>query len=111
MEQKNMLNMKNVIVTKIVKEMTSIALYGEDEPYRIKIIKSGWTDKFHVISEWGDTGEYVHKLLSHNEIIDMYKITLDELPTNQVFGITKKEILDNPNDADLGEFLRKKLYE
>lgn len=103
--------MKNVLVTKIVNEMTSIALYGKDEPYRVKIFKSGWTDKFHVVSEWGDTGEYVHKLLTHDEIIDMYKITFDELPTNQVFGVTKKEILSHPNDADLGEFLRKKLYE
>ena len=104
--------MKNdSIVTKNVIEMTSIALYGKDEPYRIKILKSGWTDKFYVISEWGDTGECVYKLLTHDEIIDMYKITLDELPTNQVFGITKKEILDNPNDMDLGKIIRKKLYE
>lgn len=98
-------------MTKIVNEMTSIALYGKDEPYRVKILKSGWTDRYHVISEWGDTGECVHKLLTYNEIIDMYKITLDDLPTNEVFCMTKKEILTHPNDADLGEFVRKKLYE
>ena len=101
--------MKKVSVTKIIKEVTSMTLNGENEPYCIKILKSGWNDEYHVISEWGDTGEVKHDLLTSKQIIEIYEINLEDLPNNNLLPLTKDEIISHPNNYDLGEFIRKKL--
>lgn len=100
--------------SQIIKKKPNITVlfpHGVDEPFVVKIITSGWQGKYHVISEWGDTGETTHKLMKVVEIIDFYKLDGNDLPDKDVICVNKNQILDYPNDADLGEFVRKKLYE
>ena len=68
-------------------------------------------DKYHVISEWGDTGEVKHDLLTSKQIIEIYEINLKDLPNNSFIPLNKDEILKYRNNYDLGEFIRKKLYD
>jgi len=103
---------KGVTVNKITTEVTIVALHGKNEPYRIKVYKSGWQGRYHVISEWGDTGEFTHKLMTFVEVIDLYGVNGIDLPRDEkLFCVSQEEILSLPNDADLGEFVRKKIYE
>jgi len=90
--------------------VTVLFPHGVDEPFTVKIISSGWQGRYHVISEWGDTGETTHKLMKVIELIDFYSLGGNDLPINDVLSITKEEILGNPNDSDLGALVRKKIY-
>ena len=90
--------------------ITTIYPHGLNEPFVVQIIRSGWNGSYHVITEWGDTGETTHKLMKSIEILNFYGIDGNDLPSNDVYIITKDEILENPNDSDLGSFVRKQLY-
>jgi hypothetical protein len=98
---------------KIVKKGLNITYYfphGNNEPFCVTFIKSGWKEKYHVISEWGDSGDFTHRVLSPIEILGMYDLNAEDLPlNNDIICVTKKEILNHPNDYDLGEFVRKKI--
>jgi hypothetical protein len=49
--------------------------------------------------------------MSPIQIIDLYLLDANDLPMNdEIYCISKKEILDHPNDADLGEFIRRKIF-
>lgn len=100
----------NLIVKKRP-NITTIFPHGESEPFVVKILPSGWEQRYHVISEWGDTSETTHKLMKVIELLDFYKMDANDLPSKQIYCVNKEEILNHPNDADLGEFVRKKLYE
>jgi hypothetical protein len=98
---------------KIIKKHTNITYYfphGNNEPYCVTFVKSGWKGQYHVISEWGDSGDFTHRLMSPIQIIDLYRLDANDLPINDdVYCISKQEILEHPNDYDLGEFVRKKI--
>jgi hypothetical protein len=98
---------------KILKKGINVTYYfphGNNEPFCVTFIKSGWKEHYHVISEWGDSGDFTHRVMKPIEIIDMYNLTADDLPIgNEIYFISKKEILEHPNDYDLGEFVRKKI--
>ena len=99
---------------KIIKKnigITKLYPHGESEPYVVTILHSGWQFRYHVISEWGDTGETTHKVMKVIELIDFYKLDANDLPSKDIYCVDKEEVLTHPNDADLGEFVRKKLYE
>lgn len=83
--------------------------HGSSEPFVVMIIRSGWNASYHVITEWGDTGETTHKLMKSIEILNFYGIDGNDLPSKDVY-ITKDEIMENPNDYDLGALVRKKIY-
>jgi hypothetical protein len=100
----------NQSTIKVVENTLEIYPHGQNEPFVVKIMKSGWNGRYHVITEWGDTGETTHKLMKSIEILNLYNIDGNDLPINDVLSITKEEILENPNDSDLGELIRKKLY-
>ena len=102
--------MDDKLIEIINREIIMLAPYGESEPFRVEILKSGWNGRYHVITEWGDTGEYTHRLLSPNQINEIYGVDITSIVNDKkVFQVTKEEILNLPNDADLGEFLRKKI--
>jgi hypothetical protein len=84
--------------------------HGSSEPFVVMIIRSGWNASYHVITEWGDTGETTHKLMKSIEILNFYGIDGNDLPETDIICVNKKTILDNPNDGDLGALIRKKLF-
>ena len=98
---------------KIIKRDINITYFfphGNNEPFCVTFIKSGWRGQFHVISEWGDSGDFTHRLMSPIQIIEMYNLDANDLPANdEIYCVTKQEILEHPNDYDLGEFIRKKI--
>lgn len=101
----------NMLVVKKSPNITILFPHGESEPFVVKIIPSGWQSKYHVISEWGDSQETTHKLMKVIELIEFYKIDANDLPVKDIFCLSKSDILTHPNNYDLGEFVRKKLYE
>lgn len=92
------------------KNITIIYPHSKSEPFVVKIIPSGWQFRYHVISEWGDSGETTHKLMKVIELIEFYKLDANDLPSDNMFCISKDDILNHPNDYDLGEFVRNKIY-
>jgi hypothetical protein len=97
-------------IIKKTQNVTHIFPHGDSEPFKVIIIKSGWRGMYHVISEWGDSEETIHKLMDSNQIIDFYRLDIIDLPSGENYCLTKEEILNHPNDSDLGEFVRKKIY-
>jgi len=95
---------------KIVENILKIYPHGENEPFVVKVMKSGWNGRYHVITEWGDTGESTHKLMRAVEILDFYNLDGNDLPLDNVYVVSKDEILNTPNDYDLGALVRKKIY-
>jgi hypothetical protein len=91
--------------------ITTLFPHGESEPFVVKILPSGWQFRYHVISEWGDSGETTHKLMKVIDLIEFYNLDANDLPSKEIYCLDKTEILNYPNDSDLGEFIRKKLYE
>lgn len=76
-----------------------------DEPWAIRIIKSGWTkpQMYHVIFETGDyeQSDYLG-LKTEIEIKEKWGIELPD-PKSLNLNLAIKE---NPNDSDLGDKLR-----
>lgn len=64
--------------------ITTIYPHGLNEPFVVEIILSGWNGRYHVITEWGDTGETTHKLMKSIEILDFYGIDGNDLPIKDV---------------------------
>lgn len=104
--------MKNdKLVVKKKPNITTLFPHGISEPYVVYIFRSGWEQRYHIISEWGETDETTHKLMKVIELLDFYGIDAIDLPSKDLHCVNREEILSHPNDADLGEFVRKKLYE
>jgi hypothetical protein len=84
-------------------------LIPDEEPFVIKIIESGWRGTYHVISEWGDTGNSDYTMMDISQLLETYpefQTILDELYPDTV--VSTRELLDNANDKDLGAAIRKK---
>jgi len=84
-------------------------LIPDEEPFAVKIIRSGWTDMYHVIHEWGDTGNSDYEMIHISELLQRfpeYQETLDELFPDVI--VTTEEFLEHSNDRDLGSSIRKK---
>jgi hypothetical protein len=83
----------------------TISLYHDEDPYAIRIIKSGWSkpDLYHVIEEFGDMDLSEYKgTFTSNQIKDKWGIDV-EIEENSLRSIIRKL----PNDADLGVQIRK----
>ena len=83
----------------------SISLYHDQDPYAIRIIKSGWSkpDLYHVIEEFGDMNlaEYIGTFTS-NQIKEEWGVNV-EIEENSL----KKIARNLPNDSNLGIEIRK----
>lgn len=99
------------LVIKKNPNITTVFPHGQSQPFCILIIRSGWVGRYHVICEWGDTGETTHRLMKAIEVLDVYNLDGNDLPERDVHCVTKEDILNHPNDADLGEYIRKKIYD
>jgi hypothetical protein len=99
--------MKRFEQVKKVEEVTHLT--PEEGQYSITIIKSGWKNKYHVITEWGDTGESIHKIANQLELAQQYGLKMDGFPKllGQSVAISVEKIMATPNDMDLGEQVRK----
>ena len=82
-----------------------------EEPINMIIVQSGWFTKedgpkFHVVIEFGDSEKTEHHLLTAKEITEFgVDILADERPADVL--VDKFDVLDHPNDSDLGAFVRK----
>jgi hypothetical protein len=93
---------------KIIQGLTIIQ---SDEISVKKIMKFESHDLYHLITEFKN-GEFKHEVMNSEEI--MKKINLDavDLPNSlSKFQLSKEDIMSIPNDADLGDFIRKKIYQ
>ena len=83
---------------------------NDDTPCSILIIRSGWKDMYHVITEWGDSGDSIYKLARGQHLISQYGIERSDLPTRgENIIVSKETIKSTPNNMDLGENIRKLL--
>jgi hypothetical protein len=81
------------------------------EPIAIMIMRSGWSDMYHVITEWGDIGDTYYEHLPKYQILEKYGIEEMVLPTKgNLVGIDVAKIKATPNDAELGAYVRRKIY-
>lgn len=80
------MNVKTNKMEIIKKSIGTTTLYphGLSEPFVVQIIRSGWNGTYHIITEWGDTGETTHKLMKSIEILDFYGIDGNDLPSKDV---------------------------
>jgi hypothetical protein len=99
--------MKKFESVKKVEEVTHLTL--EEVQCSIAIIKSGWKNKYHVITEWGDTGDSIYKTMNQLELAQQYGLKADDFPKRlgQSVTISVEKIMATPNDMDLGEHVRK----
>jgi hypothetical protein len=61
-----------------VKYITELMLYDNTYPGAVLIIRSGWKDMFHVITENPEDGDHdhTHEFLSRDKVIMRYGIDL-----------------------------------
>lgn len=53
-----------------------------DEPVSVSIIRAGWMDEYHVITEYGDSGESTCKRLTSLQIKQQYNVNINNfIPT------------------------------
>jgi hypothetical protein len=53
---------------------TFVSFYDEDCVATLKIIKSGWTDKYHCIVEWGEYEDADYELFTEEQIRERYLV-------------------------------------
>ena len=73
----------------------------DDSPSSIKVIPSGWKDKYHVIVEHGDYETHETLFMDAESIMKNYKIDVKAIPA------MNELIKEYPNDYDLGEEVRR----
>lgn len=85
-----------------------ITYYEVEEPLCIQILKSGWSNPqlYHVLVEFGDRMETTYHTLESNQIQDMFGINVEESFTDVVTILKRTDILQSPNDSDLGRLIR-----
>jgi hypothetical protein len=91
-------------VKKIVRPDICLSVSYGDDPYALRIIKSGWSSpiRYHVIEEWGDTGESAYVGIF---LVEQIKEKFGIDPTIENSSI-RKISLENPNDQTLGREVR-----
>lgn len=98
----------------IIKVTQSITIINHDSesPYSVtKIIKSENGNLYHVISEMKNSHDCNFKIMKNIELIDYFGLEGNEIPNAHAnICITKSEILQYSNDADLGDYVRKKIF-
>ena len=79
----------------------NMSVYLKDEPIAIRIIKSGWENQFHVLTEFGDfeQTDYVG-LMTRNQIREKYNIRVAD--SESLTSYTNRL----PNDVELGKTIR-----
>lgn len=55
---------------------TYISFYDSDSVCSLKIIQSGWEDKYHCILEWGEYEDADYELYDKEQIEQRFLITL-----------------------------------
>lgn len=87
----------------------AICLGNGEEPIATFIIASGWKDKFHVVTEFGDLSDNdsTHEIMTKDEVLEKYGLdSLDICKTS-----IKKLEESYPNDYDFGRSVRNFLKE
>lgn len=76
-----------------------------------KIMKFESHDLYHLITEFKN-GDFKHEVMNSKEIMEKINLSPEDLPNSfSKFQLSKEDIMSIPNDADLGEFIRKKIYQ
>ena len=88
-----------------------LSIWVNREPIGIKIIPSGWTDPrmYHVLVEWGDRDETDYHFLDADQIKEQMDIDISEKDFVS-YIVTTEELLNIPNDYDLGSTIRNTMY-
>lgn len=94
---------------KIIQGIT--LLQTDNEKSVKKIMKFESHDLYHLITEHFD-GRFEHEVLNSKEIMERVNLHAEDLPNAfSKFQLSKEDIMSIPNDADLGDFIRKKIYQ
>lgn len=94
---------------KIIQGLTLLQTDG-DTSIR-KIMKFESQDLYHLITEYEDGG-FEHEVMNGDEIMKKLNLDVEQLPNAfSKFQLSKEDIMSIPNDGDLGEFIRKKIYQ
>jgi hypothetical protein len=84
---------------------SSISIYADNEPIAVRILRAGWTkpQTYHVLIEFGDTGDTEYKGLFYSEQIkEKFGIEV----TKEDFNLNEKA-KTIPNDQVLGKEIRR----
>lgn len=82
-----------------------------DEPICVYYFQSGWggaCPTFHVIIEYGDIEQIDYKFLALDEICELLGVSEETIMSKNSIIISQNDIKENPNDGDLGRFVRSK---
>jgi hypothetical protein len=106
----NILDTKvKIMKKKIIQGLTLLQTDG-DTSIR-KIMKFESHDLYHLITEYED-GRFEHEVMSGDEIMKKLNLDVEQLPNAfSKYHLSKEDIMSIPNDGDLGEFIRKKIYQ
>ena len=80
---------------------SSISIYADNEPIAVRILCAGWTkpQTYHVLMEFGDTGDTEYKgLFDSEQIKEKFGLDLEK----EDFNINEKS-KTIPNDQELGK--------
>jgi hypothetical protein len=80
---------------------SSISIYADNEPIAVRILRAGWTkpQTYHVLIEFGDTGDTEYKgLFDSEQIKDKFGLDLEK----EDFNLNEKA-KTIPNDQELGK--------
>lgn len=85
-----------------------LTFYEEGEPLAIHVVKSGWSSPqlYHVLVEFGDRMETTYHTLEAGQISTMFGINIEDSFKDLPVVFRKSVIKQNPNDSDLGKFIR-----
>ena len=95
--------------SKVLSSYLSIWVTGE--PLGIRIIPSGWTNPrmYHVLVEWGERDETDYHFLDAEQIKEQMDIDISEKDFVS-YIVTNVELLEHPNNYDLGSTIRTALF-
>jgi hypothetical protein len=92
---------------KIIQGLTLL----ESENLIVKIMKFESSELYHILKEYKD-GNFEHEVLGMKDVLKKYNLNSEQLPNAySKYHLSKEDIMSIPNDADLGEFIRKKIYQ
>jgi len=80
---------------------SSISIYADNEPIAVRILRAGWTkpQRYHVLIEFGDTGDTEYKgLFDSEQIKEKFGLDLEK----EDFNLNEKA-KTIPNDQELGK--------
>ena len=98
------MNTKTKLEAKAFME-SSISIYANDEPIAVRILRAGWTkpQTYHVLIEFGDTGDTEYKgLFDSEQIKEKFGIEVEK----EDFNLNEKT-KSIGNDQELGKEIRR----